>query len=159
MWETWVRSLGWKDPLEEGMATHSSILAWRILWTEEPGGLQSMGLQRIGQTEWLSTKHWLYSLCCTVYSYSLLILSIMDFTYLSPIPLLPLTSSISPLGPLVYSLYLYSLSPSFLLYSLLLLLLSSFSRVWLCATPWTAAYQASPFMGFSRLYSLGCCIF
>ena len=43
-----VRSLGWEDPLEEGMATHSSILAWRILWTEEPGRLQSMGLQRVG---------------------------------------------------------------------------------------------------------------
>ena len=39
MQETWVRSLGWEDPLEEGMATHSSILAWRIPWTEEPGGL------------------------------------------------------------------------------------------------------------------------
>ena len=39
MWETWVRSLGWEDPLEEGMATDSSILAWRIPWTEEPGGL------------------------------------------------------------------------------------------------------------------------
>ena len=45
MWETWVWSLGWEDPLEEGMATHSSILAWRIPWTEEPGGLQSMELQ------------------------------------------------------------------------------------------------------------------
>ena len=40
MQETWVRSLAWKDPLEKGMATHSSILAWRIPWTEEPGGLQ-----------------------------------------------------------------------------------------------------------------------
>ena len=47
MHETWVRFLGWEDPLEEGMATHSSILAWRIRWTEEPGGLQSMGLQRV----------------------------------------------------------------------------------------------------------------
>jgi len=46
--ETWVQSLGWKDPLEEDMATHSSILAWRIPWTEETGGLQSMGLQRVG---------------------------------------------------------------------------------------------------------------
>ena len=45
MWETWVRSLGWEDLLEEGMATHSSILAWRIPWTEEPGGLQSVGSQ------------------------------------------------------------------------------------------------------------------
>ena len=42
-----VQSLGWEDPLEKGTATHSSILAWRIPWTEEPGGLQSMGLQRI----------------------------------------------------------------------------------------------------------------
>jgi len=48
MSETWVRSLGRKDPLEQGMATHSSILAWRIPWTEEPGGLQAMGLQRVG---------------------------------------------------------------------------------------------------------------
>ena len=48
MQETWVLSLGWDDPLEEGMTTHSSILAWRIGWTEEPGGLQSMGSQRVG---------------------------------------------------------------------------------------------------------------
>ena len=48
MWETWVLSLGWEDPLEKGKATHSSILAWRILWTEEPGGLQSIGSQRVG---------------------------------------------------------------------------------------------------------------
>ena len=45
--ETWVRSLGLEDPLEEGMVTHSSILAWRISWTEEPGGLQSIGSQRV----------------------------------------------------------------------------------------------------------------
>ena len=45
--ETRVRSLGWEDPLEEGMATHSSIVAWRIPWTEEPGGLQPMGSQRV----------------------------------------------------------------------------------------------------------------
>ena len=47
MWETWVQSLGWEDPLEEGTATLSSVLAWRIPWTLEPGGLQSMGLQRV----------------------------------------------------------------------------------------------------------------
>ena len=46
--ETWVQFLGWEDPLEKGMATHSSILAWRIPWTEEPGGLQYMELQRVG---------------------------------------------------------------------------------------------------------------
>ena len=46
--ETWFLSLGWEDPLKEGMATHSSFLAWRIPWTEEPGELQSMGSQRVG---------------------------------------------------------------------------------------------------------------
>ena len=51
MQETRVQPLGWEGPLEEGMAAHSSLLAWRILWTEEPGGLQSTGLQRVGRTE------------------------------------------------------------------------------------------------------------
>ena len=50
--ETWVQSLGWEDPLEKGMATHSSILAWRIPWTEEPGRLQSMGSQK-----WVTFTH------------------------------------------------------------------------------------------------------
>ena len=48
MQETWVQSLSWEDPLEEGVAIRSSILAWRIPWTEEPGRLQSMGSQRVG---------------------------------------------------------------------------------------------------------------
>ena len=48
MWEDQFHSLGREDPLEEGMATHSSILAWRIPWTEEPGGLQSIGSQKVG---------------------------------------------------------------------------------------------------------------
>ena len=47
MWETWVQSLGREDPLEKEMATHSSILAWKIPWTEDPGRLQSMGSQRV----------------------------------------------------------------------------------------------------------------
>ena len=55
MQETWVRSQSWEDPLEEGVVTHSSIPAWRILWTKEPGGLQSMGLQRV-RHDW-ATKH------------------------------------------------------------------------------------------------------
>jgi len=50
MREIWVQSLGWKDSLEKSMAIYSSILAWRIPWTEEPGGLQSMGLQRLGHS-------------------------------------------------------------------------------------------------------------
>ena len=51
MQDTRVLSLGWEDLLEKGMATHSSILAWRIPWTEKPGGPQSMGLQRVGYNE------------------------------------------------------------------------------------------------------------
>ena len=54
MWETWVRSLGKEDPLEKEMATHSSILAWRIPWMEDPGGLQSTGLQRVGH-DWAAS--------------------------------------------------------------------------------------------------------
>ena len=58
MQETWVQFLDQEEPLEKGMATHSSILAWRIPWTEEPGGLQSMGSQRVRQ-DWAvtNTKH------------------------------------------------------------------------------------------------------
>ena len=54
MWETWVRYLGWEDLLEKGTATHSSILAWRITWTNEPGGLQSMESQ---ESDRLSNFH------------------------------------------------------------------------------------------------------
>ena len=53
MWETWVRSLGWEDPLEKEIATHSSILAWRIPWAEEPGGLQSSVRKESDTTEQL----------------------------------------------------------------------------------------------------------
>ena len=48
MWETWGQSLGWEDPLEEGMATHSSTVTWKLSWTEEPCRLQSMGSLRVG---------------------------------------------------------------------------------------------------------------
>ena len=50
MQEMWVQSLGWEDPLEKEMATHSNILAWEIPWTEEPGGLQAIGSQRVGHS-------------------------------------------------------------------------------------------------------------
>ena len=56
MWETWVRSLSQEDPLEKEIATHSSIRAWRIPWMEEPGGLQSMGSQRVGH-DWVTSLH------------------------------------------------------------------------------------------------------
>ena len=60
MWEMWVQSQDWENRLEKGMATHSSILAWRIPWTEEPGGLQVMGLQRIGHNQATNTFTSLY---------------------------------------------------------------------------------------------------
>ena len=59
-----VQSLGWKDTREKGMATHSSILAWRMPWTEEPGGLQSMGLQSVGH-DWATSRSFIF--LCYVY--------------------------------------------------------------------------------------------
>ena len=56
MWKTQVQSLGWEDTLEKGVATHSSVFAWRSPWTEEPGGLQSLGSQRVRQ-DWMSRHH------------------------------------------------------------------------------------------------------
>ena len=58
MRETWVQSLGWEDPLEKEMATHSSILAWKIPWTEEPGWLQSMGSQKV-RHDWENSLHFI----------------------------------------------------------------------------------------------------
>ena len=70
MRETWVWSLGQEDPLEKGMATHSSILAWEIPWTEGPGGLQSMGSQRVGD-DWATNSFtfivmYILLCCCSV---------------------------------------------------------------------------------------------
>ena len=56
MQETWIQSLGQENPLEKGLATHSSILAWEIPWTEEPGGLQSMQSQAVGQVRAVSNN-------------------------------------------------------------------------------------------------------
>ena len=61
MQETWVQSLDWEDPLEKEMAIHSSTLAWKIPWTEEPGRLQSMGSQRVGH-DWVTSLHFTSSL-------------------------------------------------------------------------------------------------
>ena len=57
MQETWVWALGWEDQLEKGMATHCSVLAWRIPWTEEPDGLQYMGHKELDMTKWLTYMH------------------------------------------------------------------------------------------------------
>ena len=64
MWETWVRFLGQEDPLEKEMATHSSILAWRIPWTEELGGLQSTGRKESDTTERLHLRYFKCGVLC-----------------------------------------------------------------------------------------------
>ena len=114
VWETWVWSLGWEDPLEEIMATHSSVLAWRIPWTEEPGRLQSVGSQRVGHN-WASNTHthtpfivivryWLYSVL--LHSISLwLILFIVVYTSSFPTAVVHLLSPSSYWYPGVCSLY------------------------------------------------------
>ena len=66
MWETWVQSLGWEDPLEKEMATHSSTLAWKIPWMEEHGRLQSMGSQRVGRTRLHFHFHFIVLYGCKV---------------------------------------------------------------------------------------------
>ena len=70
MWETWVRSLGWQDPLEKEMATHSSTLVWWIPWMEEPAGLQSTGSQRVGH-DWVTSLHFKLLLLLSCYYYRL----------------------------------------------------------------------------------------
>ena len=66
--ETWVSPVGWKDPLGKGMAIHSSVLAYRIPWREEPGGLESMGLQRIRHS-WVTTPSQHLVFTCAIYYY------------------------------------------------------------------------------------------
>ena len=103
MQETWVRSLCWEDLLEKEMATHSSILAWRIPRMEEHGRLQSMGSQRV-RHDWATSlslfidhmphkviiKHWLNFLCYILYPWNLFVLYVVVYTSYSPLPILPL---------------------------------------------------------------------
>ena len=77
MQDNWVRSLGWEGTLKEGMETHSNILAWSIPWTEEPGGLQSMGSQESDMTELAHTTQQTYlkdifSFCVTTYTFTVI---------------------------------------------------------------------------------------
>ena len=80
MQETWVWSLSWKHPLEKGMATHSSILVWRILWTEEPGRPQSTGSQRVRQ-DWATNTHTRVCVCVCVYIYMCVYIYIYIYTH------------------------------------------------------------------------------
>ena len=133
MWETWVRSLGREDPLEKEMETHPSTLAWRIPWMEEPGRLQSMGLQRVSVSMliWycisykctielftvfrgynpftIFINYWLYSLHYTIYPCSL-------FSTWSFVPLKPLSLHCPPLLSPLAIVSLFSVSANLLLF-------------------------------------------
>ena len=96
MRETWVQSLGQEDPLEKEMATHSSPLAWRIPWMEEPGGLQSMGLQRVGH-DW-ATSLSLFAIRVGSSVYLRLLIFLLTI-------LIPACASFSPAFHMMYSAY------------------------------------------------------
>ena len=96
MRETWVQSLGQEDPLEKEMATHSSPLAWRIPWMEEPGGLQSMGLQRVGH-DW-ATSLSLFAIRVGSSVYLRLLIFLLAI-------LIPAWASSSPAFHMMYSAY------------------------------------------------------
>ena len=135
MRETWVRSLGWKDPLEKEMATHSSILAWRIPWMEKPGGLQSTGSQRV-RHDWATSLSQSYNHVSVSHSV--------------------VPNSLWPHGlqPSVHEIFqviiLEWVTISFSNAWKWKVKVKSLSRVQLFVTPWTAAPQAPPSMGFSR---------
>ena len=128
MWETQVQSLGQEDPLEKEMATHSSILAWRIPWTEEPDGLQSMGSQRVNYDKVTNTLTF-------TQSFSLF----LNGSY-------SMYSCVWLLSFVLMSVIVIQVSVS--VYCVCVL--SCLSHIQLFVTPWTVAHQAPLSMGFSR---------
>ena len=151
MQETQVRFLGWEDPLQEGTATHSSILAWRTAWTEEPGGLQSMELQSL---TWLRTLSFSFPSSAQLTQALISTSAAAAAKSLQSCPTLCDPIDGSPSGFAV---------PGILQARTLEWVAISFSNAWnwrvkvkllsrvrSSATPWTAAFQAPPSMGFSR---------
>ena len=147
MQETWVWSLGWEDALEKEMATHSSILAWEILWTVEPDELQPTGSQRVGH-DWVTKPPpplMSGSKTTDIYFLGAWKSKIKMWAGLvsSEASLLGLQTAAFPTDCLP-SLHVGVLIFSYCVYAKLL------SRVWLFATPWTVVRQPSLSMGFSR---------
>ena len=140
MQETRVRSLGWEDPLEKEMAIHSSILAWKIPWTEEPGRLQSMGSQRV-------EHDWATSLSLSL-PLALPGKTAAAAKSLQSCPTLrdPIDGSPpgSPVPGILQARTLEWVVISFSNAWKWNVKVKSLSHVWLLATPWTAAYQAPP---------------
>jgi len=154
-WEMWVQSLGWVDPLEEVMAIHSSILAWRIPWTEEPGGLRSIGSQRL-RHDWtdLAATQLMYWNSLFYYN-SIAVLSgnmLLNLHYKSSISIRKKRERIKYFRPTIMKLLFsfWNFNHEGLLYSSKHKALTpkfssvqSLSRVRFFVTPWTAACQAS----------------
>ena len=131
MQETWVQSLGWEDHPEKSMVTHVNILAWRIPWTEGPGKLQYMGLQR-DRHNWVAN---------TTIQYSV----VSDSVW--PHRRQPMRF---PVPGILQAITLAWVAISFSNAWKWKVKVKSFSCVQLVATPWTAAHQAPPSVGFSR---------
>jgi len=123
--ETWVWSLGWKHPLEKEITTHSSILAYRISWTEEPGELPSMGLQRV-RHDWVTSAAKSLQSCLTL------------CTPGSPVPGILQARTLGWVAISFSNIWKWKVKVKLL------------SRVLLLVTPWTSTYQVPPSMGFSR---------
>ena len=147
MQETWVWSPGCEDPLEKEMATHSSIVAWKIPWTEEPGGLQSVGSQRPGQDR--ETQH---KVCSILEHISVCAAAAAKALQSCPTLCDPIDGSPpgSPVPGILQAGTLECAAISFSNAWKWKVKVKSLSRVQLLATPWTAAYQAPLSMRFSR---------
>ena len=128
--ETWFWTLGWEDPLEKGVTTYSSILAWRIPWTEEPGGLQSMGLQGVRQ-DWATNTHTHTHTHTATYW-------LRNLGYVISSPWAPVSSLLKD----------KILTISYICYVIVQLL----SCVWLFVTLWTTGHQTS--LSFTTSQSL-----
>ena len=152
MQETQVPSLGGEDPLEKGMATHSSILAWRIPWTEEPRGLQSMGSQRIPQDR--ATNTFTVFTTSATWGPCLAHAAATTAKSLQSCPTLydPIDGSPpgSPVPGIPQARTLEWVAISFSNAGKWKVKVKSLSQVRSLGTSWTAAYQAPPSMGFSR---------
>ena len=149
--ETWVRSLGWEDPLEKEMAAHSCILAWKIPWMVEPGGLLSMGSQRV-RHDWATSLQFFTLEAVTICRSALTVLLLSHFSRvrLCATPSIDGSPPGCPVPGILEARTLEWVAISFSNAWKWKVKVRSLSHVRPSATPWTAAFQAPPSMGFSR---------
>ena len=151
MWETWVQSLGWENPLAEGMATHSSILAWRIPMDRGAWWMMVHGVTELDTIEWLTTAHIIRKCHCTdinLMEALLLLLSRFSRVRLCATPLM--AAHEAPVPGILEARTLEWVAISFSNAWKWKVKVKSLSCVRLLATPWTSACHAPLPMGFSR---------